>query len=878
MGPEVVNRNKDSVFHGDYAGRDLNVTNVIMFQDSEREFVVTHNANIKPVSYFTGRETELQDLRQRIEEGCKSVLVSGMGGIGKTHICRKLFDEYSTRNGRDENGSFKHIGYIQYDGDMNSSLMNCLKYKKQEQQKDNQEAAWRELEYLASGGKLLLFVDNVNVSVGEDPNLKRLMSIPGAIILTSRRRVFSKEFEPYRIGFLSTKQCREIYEKNRFENSGKRVAEEEVPDLEYVIDTLTARHTITIEFLAHLARTNNWTVKKLREELEKNGFQLEYMDEEDKLVNIQKSYETLYDMSVLTEAEQNILEAFSVFPYIPLKTEICNQWLLADAGVSEEDYVLMKLYRKGWLQFDAEQEGYALHPVFAQFIYEECRPTMEKHAGLVGACRKSLEIPKNGVALECRKFVPFAENIIEKVDMVKGMEQADFIYVLAKLLQYVAEYKKAEKWYEDCIEICKNVWGENHPNTSKCYINLGQVCEHLGKYGKAVVMSEKSKRISNNVIAASLNIERQEEIGDWENLLKKNMQFMKNIVGEEHPNTADNYFEFARIFEKKGEYGKAEELYEKGLSIYKNALEENHLSTVKSYANLAKCYEKQGKYNEAEELYEKGLSIYKNALGENHLSTVKSYANLAECYKKQGKYNEAEELYEKSLVIYKILLGENHPDTASCYANLAECLKKQGKFERALGLYEKSLAILESVFDYGHPNMGPLYVNLIDLYFRAGEDDKVAEIYKKSSQLEAIYKKMLQDVEDKDIPAMEEYFGGLKAIQGIRELLNSLLKKVDEIHELKEKWKKLLQSLEKGLGENHPDVARWYSEVASSYEGFGWFGNSLEFYLKAYKIFVFRFGLYYMDTQAAYVNMKNVYSQWNPEGDFEQWLEEKMKE
>ena len=67
MGPETVNKNRDSNFYGPYAGRDLYIT---MFQDSEREFVVTHNANIKPVSYFTGRETELRELRQKIEEVC----------------------------------------------------------------------------------------------------------------------------------------------------------------------------------------------------------------------------------------------------------------------------------------------------------------------------------------------------------------------------------------------------------------------------------------------------------------------------------------------------------------------------------------------------------------------------------------------------------------------------------------------------------------------------------------------------------------------------------------------------------------------------------------------------------------------------------------
>ena len=92
----------------DYVGGDqINQRNYIsVYQEAERDFVVTHNADIKPVSYFTGRETELTELRQSIEEGRKAVLVSGMGGIGKTHICRKLFEEYSINMQRMEEGHF----------------------------------------------------------------------------------------------------------------------------------------------------------------------------------------------------------------------------------------------------------------------------------------------------------------------------------------------------------------------------------------------------------------------------------------------------------------------------------------------------------------------------------------------------------------------------------------------------------------------------------------------------------------------------------------------------------------------------------------------------------------------------------------------------
>ena len=333
-------------------GNQINNYNITMYQESERKFIVTHDVNTKPVYYFTGRETELQDLRELVETGQKSVLVSGMGGIGKTNICRKLFDEYKSVGGR---GFFHHIGYIEYNGSMESSLQKCLFYKKQEKPEANKEAAWRELEYLAADGRLLLFVDNVNVTMKEDEGLKRLKNIPGAIVLTSRRTSFSKEFKTYKIGFLDIGQCKTVYERIRYEDSGRKVPENEIPDLEYIIDKLAAKHTITIEFLAHLAQTKNWTVKKLRGELEDKGFQLEYRDEEDELVNIQKSYETLYDLSVLTEAEQNILEAFSVFPYIPLAAETCNQWLLSDVGASEDDDIFKGLYRKGWLQFDIDK-------------------------------------------------------------------------------------------------------------------------------------------------------------------------------------------------------------------------------------------------------------------------------------------------------------------------------------------------------------------------------------------------------------------------------------------------------------------------------------------------------------------------------------------
>ncbi len=687
MKPGTVNKVKDSEIYGDFVGHDK-ITNIVMFQDNEREFVVTHNADIKPVPYFTGRETELQDLRQRIEEGRKSVLVSGMGGIGKTHICRKLFEEYLNKHAKGENIPFCHIGYIEYSGDMGSSLQNCLKFKEQDKPGQNQEAAWRELEYLAADGKMLLFVDNVNIPAKKDEGLKRLKSIPGAVVLTSRRTSFSKEFEPYRIGFLNVGQCKNIYERIRYEDSGREVPVEEIPDLEYIIEKLAAKHTITIEFLAHLAQTKHWTVKKLRDELEEKGFQLGYKDEEDELVNIQKSYETLYDLSGLTEAEQNILEAFSVFPYIPLAAETCNQWLLADAGVSEDDDILTGLYEKGWLQFDMEHESYSLHPVFAKFIYEKCKPGAETHHGLIEACQEYLEIPESGSVLECQKYIPFAENIVEKIDMGETVEQAEFMDSLAFLLYHKGEYKKAEGLFGKTLLIGEKVLGEEHPYTVESYNNLAVIYESQGEYKEA------------------------------EELYKKALLIREKILGAEHPDIANSYNNLAGVYDKQGKCRKAEELYKKALTIRKKVLGEGHPETATSYNNLAGVYIKQEKYKEAERLYKKALLINEKVLGEEHLSTAISYNSLAVLYAIQGKYKEAEGLYKKALLIKEKVLGERHPSTANSYNNLAELYYSQGNYSVSLSYCYKAYKICISKPGLNHPNTKLVYRNMQATYYK----------------------------------------------------------------------------------------------------------------------------------------------------------------
>ncbi|MCI9127938.1 MAG: tetratricopeptide repeat protein [Eubacterium sp.] len=108
--------------------------------------------------------------------------------------------------------------------------------------------------------------------------------------------------------------------------------------------------------------------------------------------------------------------------------------------------------------------------------------------------------------------------------------------------------------------------------------------------------------------------------------------------------------------------------------------------------------------------------------------------------------------------------------------------------------------------------------------------------------------------------------------------LAEVYKEQGKYKEAEELNKKSLSIREKVLGEEHPDTAASYNNLAGVYESQGKHKISLDYCYKAYKILVSILGINHPNTQIVYENLEFAYKNYNPEGCFEQWLEEKMKE
>ena len=97
--------------------------------------VITKEHPVSPSAYFLGRKTKLHDIEQAMTKKSRMVLLYGIGGIGKTELCRQLVENYTVFTGTN---IVKKIGWITYQ----DTLKNSVYEQFSEIRADDIEAYW----------------------------------------------------------------------------------------------------------------------------------------------------------------------------------------------------------------------------------------------------------------------------------------------------------------------------------------------------------------------------------------------------------------------------------------------------------------------------------------------------------------------------------------------------------------------------------------------------------------------------------------------------------------------------------------------------------------------------------------------------------------
>jgi tetratricopeptide (TPR) repeat protein len=382
--------------------------------------------------------------------------------------------------------------------------------------------------------------------------------------------------------------------------------------------------------------------------------------------------------------------------------------------------------------------------------------------------------------------------------MVKLQEQALSVHRLVQaVLRDGMDRETQRLWAERAVRAVSRAFPDpEFPNWPLCERLLphAQACaEWIERFEMAL---EEAARLLNQ---AGYYLHLRARYTEAEPLFRRALAIREQVLGSDHPDTAQSLSNLAAKYKAQGCYGEAEPLYWRALAITESALGENHPSTAVSLNNLAALYDAQGRYGEAEPLFWRALAIFESALGEEHPDTAGSLNNLASLYRAQGRYGEAELLCRRALAIREQVLGSDHPATAVSLNLLALLSRTLGRYEEAETLYRRALAIQEHALGPEHPDTAQSLNNLAFLYC---SQDRYEEA----------------------------------------ELL----------------CRKALAITESALGENHPSTAVSLNNLAFLYASQGRYAEAGETLLRVLSIFVTALGEEHPDTATVMMNLAAV--------------------
>jgi tetratricopeptide (TPR) repeat protein len=722
---------------------------------------------------FRGRKDELTKIHTQLFEGENLLLlVNGEGGIGKTSLAAKYYQQYTTH--------YKHLAWVLCEQSIADALLQ-LAFPLKLQFEDTATSPQRLeilLTYMANmDSPCLLIIDNANEVEDLQQNYEHLRRCPNFHVLLTSRINDYRHAQFFKIESLSPEQALLVFR----EHYPKLQAQEE-PIFEGIYDAVGG-NTLVLELLAkNVAQQNSLKTKyqlaDLLADLQTKG--LLQIVEDDAVAVEYQSYRNakpteiiaaMYDLSKLSEAESRLLSIFAVLPAESIAYEILETLL---TNTQDLDKTLLSLAQKGWLSHNTTDSSFKCSPVIQEImiaknqnIYADCEELIRV---LIDKLKYGFGVGTliNTTYQESVMYARFADSVMNNVEAIE--------YNLSWLCERMGNFYKTHGNIEKGITYAKKDISiseklvEQYPDDKDyknklaiSYSKLGELQQSLGNLDKALEYFEQYNQLKNELYQDYPN-----QV-DFKNGLAISYQYLGNLQ---------------RLF---GNLDKALVFFEKYNQL------ENEL--YRDYPNQVS--------------FKNGLAISYSKLGD----LLQSLGNLDKALEYFEQYNQLEnELYRDypNQVEFKNGL-------AISYEKLGGLQQSLGNLDKALAYFEKDCQLSEELYrDY--PNLVSFknglaisYSKLGELQQSLGNLDKALEYFEKLNQLEnELYR---------DYPNQVSFKNGLAISY---QYLGNLQKSLGNLYKALGYFEKYNQ-LENELYRDYPNQVDFKYGLASSYSHLGAF-------------------------------------------------------
>ena len=449
----------------------------------------------KPCRHFVGRESEIENLHECLENNSK-VFLYGIPGIGKSELAKAYARKYKKY--------YTNILYIEYTGDLHQSVTEMdftddMPGISEEKRFHNHNRYLRSLRE-----DTLLIIDNFNVTATQDNFLSVVMKYHCRILFTTRSNLTGYALFP--LSELSDSSA--LFE---LVSSFYPEASEYKSVVEEIIETVHC-HTFAVELAAKLLNNGILSPAQLLKKLQEEKTALESEDDIRIIKDGQSSkatyyhhIHTLFSLYTLSEFQQNLMSNMCFLPSSGLSARIFANWMHL-SNLNE----INDLIETGFIQTNT-RHTISLHPMIQEIALSETKPSVSSchtllnslqqiclmHGIEVDYYKKLFQTIENVIELiqkdDMPKYLLFLENAfpyMQKYDYKKGMKAllqelkcllkskgigTDSDRALLLDFQATLETKpeKAIKLEKDALALIKEITEENAHLVSNLHSNLG---------------------------------------------------------------------------------------------------------------------------------------------------------------------------------------------------------------------------------------------------------------------------------------------------------------------------------------------------------------------------------------------------------------------
>lgn len=372
----------------------------------------------KPCKYFCGRDTELNELHNVLQEHSK-VFISGFAGIGKSEFAKAYAKQFKKE--------YRNILYFNYCGNL-KEMITDMDFAGDDISDDEHSRFTKHIRLLKSlRSDSLIIIDNFNSS--SDTFLSTLMNYGCKMIFTTRNNIDCG----YTFGLDVIGNTEDLYQLiGKFYS----YADENKVVINELIEAVH-HHTLSVEMIGKLLEKGLHSSEEILEHLKRNSADPESADKikiSKDGVNKKETYynhiRSLFSLYLLDEEYQNIMRNMVLVDEVRIK-------YFAKMLELDDTNKINELCEFGFIG-NSHADVISLHPMIRDIVLLDLKPTFANCEEFI----KNLKIKLQIVGYELPDSAVIISSIRNVLKYIGSTDNAEYLKFLDDSFTFLDNYKE----------------------------------------------------------------------------------------------------------------------------------------------------------------------------------------------------------------------------------------------------------------------------------------------------------------------------------------------------------------------------------------------------------------------------------------------------